>query len=935
MNNNIIEEYKNLENIIETEKGNLNLIQSKIKIFLKSLSILKEDLISTSDINGPFFFLNKIFQKFIKIITREINLFNDKILIPFDNLIESYKFGTEKNLNSYKEIEEDLENAEKNLLNQKEVIFNYIKESENESKISKKIISKKTKENDNNDNNNILTKKDENIFNNAIKENYNQLYQYELNKMDEIIEENNIKFNDIYKEINTLTAVLRLSLEDLLMKFSKNIADFSEAFNTFSKDIIKEINASKIKREQLDKSVHRFTITSREMVKLDEDKKENEKKEKEKKASSLKDKIKLFNLFSSKRKTTISIFPNKMNINKSENDFQNIDKEKEEKNKEYIVSFIRKIVDEKEIKSKEIIDLFNILNINELDYKDNKMARNFLNMLKKYYKQRIISFKNKNNFIHLSNIINSLCLKYKKNYNILILIVEVSQMIKYKNDYMYKIVQRRNEFLSTKTLWLQLIDDELMEALNEYADDKINKEMPKKSSYKEKEDSKKNILEILELSKKITNYKKLNKNQKNELLKFGKEKICIIISKSISGMSSFLVPENVINEIIVYYGTQFKLEYDLKCYLKDKILLKNIKIRNQIKYCAEKDEKLYNKIIIISSVAKYFPIKDYPQLLKLELKLYKNLRKKIFLDLLSDKKLSIESHLLLWKEYLEVDKLKIKFKYKDIKEVIYISLDKEEINEEIREEKNIYIIQKDLERTKFLNEHKEYFKSFKSILISFLFLFPKIGYCQGMHYIVSLLYQILNYDEEETFYFFCAILLNTKYHEIFEDDFNTLKTFFQIFEKILNIKRPEIYYKFMDSRLVTNTYISPWFITLFTESVTIFDKNNIPKFAFFIIEKFIIEGWSVIFNCSLTLLEYCYDKIMTLEQEKLLYYILNIFENEEILENKNFEKAKSLYLKNSTFLNEFFFDKLLAITKFEEKNKYLNEIIDIIGITNY
>ena len=306
----------------------------------------------------------------------------------------------------------------------------------------------------------------------------------------------------------------------------------------------------------------------------------------------------------------------------------------------------------------------------------------------------------------------------------------------------------------------------------------------------------------------------------------------------------------------------------------------------------------------------------------------------MFIDLLLDNNLSIDSHILLWKEYLEIDKLKKKFKYKDIKEVIYISLDKEEINEEIREEKNIMVIQKDLLRTKFLFEHKEHFNKFKSILISFIFLFPKIGYCQGMHYIVQFLFQILNYDEEETFYFFCAILLNTKYHEIFEDDFDTLKRFFQIFEKILNIKRPEIYYKFMDCKIITNTYLSAWFITLFTETITIFDKNNIPKFAFFVIEKFIIEGWSAIFNCGFTLLEYCYDKIMLLEQEKLLYFIMNIFETEEILKNENFEKARVLYLKNSKFLNEFYIDKLIDITKFEEKNQYLNEIIDIIGITN-
>jgi hypothetical protein len=42
-----------------------------------------------------------------------------------------------------------------------------------------------------------LSKKDENIFNNAMKENYAQIYQYELNRMNEIIEESNKKYNNI------------------------------------------------------------------------------------------------------------------------------------------------------------------------------------------------------------------------------------------------------------------------------------------------------------------------------------------------------------------------------------------------------------------------------------------------------------------------------------------------------------------------------------------------------------------------------------------------------------------------------------------------------------------------------------------------------------------------------------------------------------------
>ena len=324
-------------------------------------------------------------------------------------------------------------------------------------------------------------------------------------------------------------------------------------------------------------------------------------------------------------------------------------------------------------------------------------------------------------------------------------------------------------------------------------------------------------METSGLTKKIINYKKLNDVQKKELIKFGKEKICIIISKSISSMCCFLVSEKVINEIIAHYSIQFKLEYGLKCYLKNKMIIKNMKIRNEIKYCPEKEEKLNNKIIFITSVSKFCPIKNYPLLLRMNRTIYPNLRKSIFLNLLLDNKnLSIKSHLLLWKEYLEIDKLKKKFKYKDIKEVIYISLDKEVINEEIREEKNIHVIQKDLLRTKFLTNNKEHFNKFKSILISFLFLFPKIGYCQGMHYIVSFLYQLLDYDEEETFYYFCGFELNTKYHELFEDNFDILKTFSQVFEKILNINRPEIYYKFMDCFLITNMYLSSWFITLFT-----------------------------------------------------------------------------------------------------------------------
>ena len=471
-------------------------------------------------------------------------------------------------------------------------------------------------------------------------------------------------------------------------------------------------------------------------------------------------------------------------------------------------------------------------------------------------------------------------------------------------------------------MWFQLIDNDLVKQLNNYVDNILKNE--RRSSVSSNNDEKKNY-DVIDLNKKIINYKKLSNIQKKELIEYGKKKICNLLSKSISGMCCFLVPEKVINEIIVYYGIQFKFEYELKCYLKNIMLIKNIRIKNNLRNCPEKDELINNKIICISSVSKFYPIKDYVLFLKLDKKLYPNLRKKIILNLLSDEKLSLNSHLRLWKEFLKIDKLKKEFKYKDIKELIYISADKDTINEEIGEAKSINVIGKDLLRTKFVYHNKEHFKILKTILISFLFLFPKIGYCQGMNYIVTFLYQLLDYNEEETFYFFCGFEMNTKYHEIFEDDFNTVKTYFRVFEKILNINWPEIYYKFIDCNIASNSYLFSWFITLFSDYAYIFDKNNIPKFSFFIIEKFIIEGWPVIFNSGFTILEYCYDKLLILDREKLMIYVMNILDNEDVMKNENFEKVKKLYMKNSKMINEFSINTFIEITKFEEKNDYLNE----------
>ena len=935
---NLIVEYKSLQNMIETQTNDLNLIQIKIKSFINNMSSLKNDISKIPDIpNGSFGFLNPLLKSFSYNIQKNINDFNDIILNQIDNFIYSFKFATTKNLTQFNEIKNALFEEKKILINKRDVYFDYLNEYEESithSRSSKNLFFKRDV-----NNNNIISKKDENIFNNAVKENYFQLYQYELNKMNDVIEECNNKYNNIYYEINAINASLKITVRDCLLKFANNLTNFSQAFNILSGDIISKINSLKIlNNEEISQSVDKVTSSTN---KPRFDKEKLEKYIKTKKEKNIEKKT-LFQFFAKKKpqNNSYNMIINNQNEIKDDDTFelvshQSIQNEELKKNDdEFINDLIKILVGEEELKPKEITNLFNILaNDKKINDNDEKLfAKIFLNKIKEYYNHRVISFKNKNNFIHLSNIMNDLCLKHKKNNNIFKLIIEVSQMIKYKNTYIYKIIQKKNEFFSTKTLWLQIIDDSLIKELNKYIDIILTKKIEEKKPIEEKDD-KIDILEKNGMYKKLLNYRKLNKSQKKELVKFSKEKICIILSQSISGMCCFLVPQNIIEDIIIYYGGQFKFEYNLKCYLKNKMTVKNMKVRHMKRYCNDKNEKINKKIIIISSFSYYYPIDKIQALLKLNKKIYPKLRKKIFLNILSDKKLtSIDSHIKLWKEYLLIDKIKKKLNYQNIKKSIDIIAEHGPKKKESKKEETRYLIEKDVLRTLFIQKNKEHTNNLESILICFEASFPRIGYCQGMNCVVSFLYQLLDYNEEETFYLFCSLGINSKYHEIFQDDFATLKNYFQIFEKILNINRPEIYYKFLDNNLVTNSYSSSWFITLFTDYVFDFNKDNYPKFVFFVLERFILEGWSAIFNCGFTLLEYCYEKIMILEKEKLLTYVMNILNTEEILKNENFEKAKELYLKNSNLINEFFIENLIEITKFEETNKYLNEELNLIGV---
>ena len=165
--------------------------------------------------------------------------------------------------------------------------------------------------------------------------------------------------------------------------------------------------------------------------------------------------------------------------------------------------------------------------------------------------------------------------------------------------------------------------------------------------------------------------------------------------------------------------------------------------------------------------------------------------------------------------------------------------------------------------------------------------------------------------------------LKTNYHLLFKDKFAFLNILFSVFEKIIKLNKPEIFYLLKHLNVDLDYFCSSWFTTLFTGNINIINRNDPPLLFIYFIEKFCINGWSAIFNLGLTILEIGYENIKKLEKEELIKYIIKIVNEENIFDNKNYEKCRIIYEKNEKIINENFVDKLIEITKFEYKNKYL------------
>jgi len=378
-----------------------------------------------------------------------------------------------------------------------------------------------------------------------------------------------------------------------------------------------------------------------------------------------------------------------------------------------------------------------------------------------------------------------------------------------------------------------------------------------------------------------------------------------ILEEYIHHFTSFNLEHRKSSEIIVDSSTKYKFDNQYVTYFLAELNSNLYSIKNQNSSVGSSVQeldcnKLYfntdkrkfkkildNKIRCLIYSLKFIDIKDLPNLLALNKTYNRSLLKIIYKNILikySD--MDVKTHLNIWKIILGYSKVKKEYNYKNIVEEIKQNHDKIPASE---------IIRLDVNRTNFEKDKDINREKIINILNSLSICCPEINYSQGMNFIAAFLLNITG-DEEEAFYLFLSLLLTSDYGSLFTKELSNLKKYFYVFERILDILLPELYNYLKVNNIKTSFFISPWFITLFTDTYLNIEHRENPKILMRIWDSFLFSGCKSILKVGISILKNFEPKIMSLNFEEILRFLISEIPKSEFFQNSSYENLMKTFI---------------------------------------
>ena len=533
-------------------------------------------------------------------------------------------------------------------------------------------------------------------------------------------------------------------------------------------------------------------------------------------------------------------------------------------------------------------------------------------MLCEYFQTKIYyQIKNKDQFYRLAQVLSDISMNkditnnskpiFEINFAI-IFIAERGFYLDEKNTrkYLCSVLSEKNKIFKEKNYWKNLLIFKINSSIKKLTNKELKEDGKDKKRKSKVQGAVKFLIDIgtKGSSKHAQKLKKIKEKKEKELRY---KALISILKEFVSHFPNFNLDMPICNDIVMEIGTEYNLEKDEIMYLISFINSNMYCIKNNNMKQKIKSKYLINKIndtnnikqkqllLILNSCFMFLYPKDYINLIGVN-KFFKNMSEKtifkhIFLK--SDKSplcidlFDVNKHINLWLYYLKYNK----------KTFIYQE-QRKKIEEEKLVSQFIDIINLDVERTFFDNNQVENRQKLKNILITLSICNPKTGYCQGMSFIGQFLLVITKYDEERSFDVFSALITKGNYGNLMIDNFEQMKRYFYVFERLINIYLPDLDIVLKKNNVSASYYITPWFITLFTNSFC----TNHTRLLIRIFDMFVFDGWICIIRIGLLLLKHYQSYLIEMKFEEILQFLINeLKEKYDFFNNSNYDKFIELY----------------------------------------
>ena len=445
-----------------------------------------------------------------------------------------------------------------------------------------------------------------------------------------------------------------------------------------------------------------------------------------------------------------------------------------------------------------------------------------------------------------------------------------------EKKYLSKEMVKEDNNFKSKYFWKKLLENKIFTTVEKMLKAEIEKEKMKGN--------------IIEGEKKEEKRKEiLNKELMN------------VIKDYIVHFTNFNLGISDINDILIDLKSEYSLSSEEISYLISFLNSNTYNIRSKYhkddrnpfftKKIKNTKNKKYKKLLLaLNSCFMFLEPKDFINIKNINKTYYKQLEKLIYKQIfvkrnknLLHSKLDLsdnQKHFEMWFYYLKYDSKKY-----DYKEIIKKAKEAKDL------QSTLDIINLDVMRTHFETDQENKRNQIRNVLLSIAYTYPEANYCQGMNYISQFLLELTG-SEEKSFDIFSAILNKTEYSQLTINEFELIKKYFYVFERLICIYLPELYTTFKRNNINTNFFISPWFITLYTHSF----NGNHTKILMHIFDLFVLDGWLAIARIGLMLLKYYQNDLFNMEFEELLHFLINeLKEKYDFFNNNNYDKFIQLY----------------------------------------